>query len=618
MKKPQLNIVMVGHVDHGKSTLIGRLIYECNALPDGKYEQIQKSCARRNMAFEWAYLMDALQAERSQNITIDISQFWLRTENADYVLIDAPGHHEFLRNMFTGAAESKCAILLVDGAQGLEEQTKKHAYLLHLLGIKHIIVVINKMDKVNYDKDVFEQLKASATSYLQEIQLNPAYIIPISAYHGEMLREPSENMAWYQGVTLLEAMQTLAANQNNDCNFNELRIAVQDVYRFDERRIIAGTILNGSLKVGDNILISPHNYPANVASIITPQNDNALEAGSGAAIGITLKQQRFVERGHVINHFENPPILTNRLYMRLFWFSEQPLELGKIYKLRLHNSTFNCEVKAINYVLDTNNLQQQQSDYVEKHQIAEVLLHVRGLATFDEYHINPNMGRAVLEDDGRIVAGGLAMLQDLPNMRSAPKIITSNDLSLENMEITPNQRSAMNGHAGGILWFTGLSGAGKSTLAKELQQQLFMRGYQVYVLDGDNVRQGLNADLGFTPKDRAENIRRIGEVAALFADAGMIVITAFISPYSEDRRRARAAASEKFHTVYIKAGVDACEMRDVKGLYKKARSGEIGDFTGISAPYEIPENPELVIDTEAMSINDCTNLLIEYVRKNFG
>jgi bifunctional enzyme CysN/CysC len=618
MTKPQLNIVMVGHVDHGKSTLIGRLIYELNALPDGKYEQIHSSCTRRNMAFEWAYLMDALQAERSQNITIDISQFWLRTPNADYVLIDAPGHHEFLRNMFTGAAESDCAILLIDAAQGLEEQTRKHAYLLHLLGLKHIIIVINKMDKVEYSEQIFNELKEQAAKYCAEIQLNPTHIIPISAYNGELLTAISNNMKWYDGVTLVHAMQNLAENKHNTIDYVNLRFTVQDVYRFDERRIIAGMVVNGEIRVGDNILISPHNYQAEIASIITADSKSAGAAVAGQAIGITLKQQRFVERGHVISHVSNPPKLTNRLYMRLFWLSPQPLNLNQSYKLRLHNSSLNCEIAAINYVLDTVDLQKHQNQGVMQHQVAEVLINVRGLAVIDEYNENPNLGRAVLEVDGRIVAGGLVMLRDLPNMRSAPKIIASNDLSLENMQITSEQRTALNRHTGGILWFTGLSGAGKSTLAQELQQQLFMRGYQVYVLDGDNVRQGLNADLGFTPKDRTENIRRVGEVAALFADAGMIVMAAFISPYGEDRKRARAASPEKFHTVYIKAGVDACEMRDVKGLYKKARSGEINDFTGISAPYEVPESPELIINTETMNINDCTDLLIKYVQKHFG
>lgn len=667
MEQQQLNIVMVGHVDHGKSTLIGRLIYEMNALPDGKYEQIVKSCDKRGVSFEWAYLMDALQAERAQNITIDITQFWLRTPKRDYVLIDAPGHHEFLRNMFTGAAEADIAILLVDACDGMQEQTRKHAYLLYLLGIKRIIIVINKMDKVGYAQNMFAKIAQECEDYLQQIGLVALNIIPISAYNGEMLKQRGENMGWYDGLTIIEALEDFSIDEPSQKNnvqksgeqnigaqkYGLLRFCVQDVYRFDERRIIAGMILSGEMRVGDEILISPHNYQAKIATIITPKSENnggdnfvnhhfevansnysqqitaqqamaqQIIARRGESVGIILEQQRFVERGHVISHENDAPILSNQLYMRLFWLGAQPLQFGKQYMLRLHNSEFVAELRHINYVLDTNDLQQSQAEIVVQNQAADVLWQVRGLAIFDEYDDIQAMGRSVVMQDGRIVAGGLVTMcnhdgQYLPDMRTSPKIITSNNLTLENMEITAAQRQLINGHSGGILWFTGLSGSGKSTLAKELQKQLFTRGYQVYVLDGDNIRQGLNADLGFSPKDRGENIRRIGEVAALFADAGMVVITAFISPYAEDRRKARAAAHELFHTVHIKAGVEICESRDVKGLYKKARNGEINDFTGVSAPYEVPENPELVLDTEIMSIDDCIAELTAYVTKYFG
>jgi bifunctional enzyme CysN/CysC len=619
MQKQQLNIVMVGHVDHGKSTLIGRLIYEMNALPDGKYEQILQSCEKRAMQFEWAYLMDALQAERAQNITIDITQFWLRTPKRDYVLIDAPGHHEFLRNMFTGAAEGDVGVLLVDACEGMQEQTRKHAYLLHLLGVNKVIIAINKMDKVGYDEWRFKQVAHECESYVKQVGLHPLNIIPISAYHGDMLKQRAKNMGWYEGATLVEALENVTPHTLHKGESDiPLRFCVQDVYRFDERRIIAGTIASGALQVGDEILISPHNYQAQVASIINTDNENVSQAVAGEAIGITLTQQRFVERGHVISHFDNAPILSNQFYMRLFWLGAENLQHNKIYAIRLHNSTLSAEVKQINYVLDTNDLSQSSNDFVAQNQVAEVLWQVRGLASFDEYHHIAAMGRAVVMSGDRIVAGGLLTMQDLPNLRGSPKIITSQNVTCENMEISAQKRTARNGHKGGILWFTGLSGSGKSTLAKELQLQLFTRGYQVYVLDGDNVRQGLNADLGFSPKDRTENIRRIGEVASLFADAGMIVITAFISPYASDRRKARSAAPELFHVVHIKAGVEACEQRDVKGLYKKARAGEIADFTGVTAPYEVPVNPELVLDTESTMIDDCVAQLIAYVEKHFG
>jgi bifunctional enzyme CysN/CysC len=416
MQKQQLNIVMVGHVDHGKSTLIGRLIYEMNALPDGKYDQIVKSCEKRGMQFEWAYLMDALQAERAQNITIDITQFWLRTPKRDYVLIDAPGHHEFLRNMFTGAAEGDVGVLLVDAAQGMQEQTRKHAYLLHLLGVSNVIIAINKMDKVGYDEVRFKQVAGECESYLKHVGLNPLNIIPISAYHGDMLKQRGENMGWYEGATLVEALENCSPLEGELLKRGRtpevetwgevktpLRFCVQDVYRFDERRIIAGTIASGSLQVGDEILISPHNYQAQVASIINVDNQNVAQAVAGDAIGITLTQQRFVERGHVISHSDNAPILSNQFYMRLFWLGAENLQHNKTYAIRLHNSTLSAEVKQINYVLDTNDLSQSSNDFVAQNQVAEVLWQVRGLASFDEYHQIAAMGRAVVMAGDRIV-----------------------------------------------------------------------------------------------------------------------------------------------------------------------------------------------------------------------
>lgn len=617
--KQQLNIVMIGHVDHGKSTLIGRLIYEMGALPDGKYEQIVKSCKNRAVNFEWAYLMDALQSERAQNITIDITQFWLRNNNRDYVLIDAPGHYEFLRNMFTGAAESDAAILLIDAAQGMQEQTRKHAYLLQLLGITKIIIAINKMDKISYNEHKFNNLKQDITQYLKQLEIEPLNIVPISAYHGDMLKNRGHNMNWYSGLTLLQALEAIKKTEEN-YNNNALRFAVQDIYRFDrEERIIAGTVLSGHIQKNDDILISPHNYQAKIKDIFDINNQKVNQAYSGDAIGITLTQQRFVERGHIISHQHNPPILSNQFYMRLFWLGKESLQKNKIYKIRIHNSSLLAEIKQINYALDTDNLTQQTTAMIEQNMVAEVIWQLRGLAAFDEYQHIAAMGRAVvLNSDDRIVAGGLLEMRNLPNMRFNPKKVISENVTVQNLDISVDKRKILNGHQGGILWFTGLSGAGKTTLATELQHHLFTKGYQVYVLDGDNIRHGLNSDLGFSPNDRQENIRRIGEVAALFANAGMIVITAFISPYAQDRRKARAAASEIFHTVHLQAEIDICEKRDVKGLYKKARQGKIDDFTGISAPYEIPVNPELTLDTGTNSVDECLDTLVKYVEKHFG
>ncbi len=614
--REQIRLVIAGHVDHGKSTLIGRLVHDTGHLPDGKYEQIRAGCERRGVAFEWSFLMDALQAERSQGITIDMTQLWLRLEARDYVLIDAPGHHEFLKNMMTGAAEADAAILMVDVAEGMREQSRKHAYLLHLLGIRQVIVVINKMDKVGYDRAHYEEVAESCRAYLDTIELTAQAMIPVSAYNGVMVQEAGEAMPWYDGMTLVEALAGLTPVAHNADA--PLRLPVQDVYKFDDRRIIAGTLESGQLRAGDEILISPGNYTARVASLEGWPAAGDAAASAGQAIGITLDEQRFVERGHVISHVVQPPILTNQFYARLFWMGHTPLTVGASYTLRINTASYQAEVRAIHHVIDTNTLEEVPSDVVARHQVADILWQVRGLAVLDAHDDLPASGRCVVIDEHRICGGGILSMGELADQRVAPQAVKSEHLFTEEMMITTDQRESVNGHKGGILWFTGLSGSGKSTLAKELQQQLFARGYQVYVLDGDNVRQGLNADLGFAPEDRAENIRRVGEVAALFADAGMIVISAFISPYGEDRRRARAAAPEQFHTVHIQADLATCEARDTKGLYKKARDGEISEFTGISAPYEIPDNPELVIDTAGATIDACVAQLLAYVEKHFG
>jgi bifunctional enzyme CysN/CysC len=618
-EKQQLALVIVGHVDHGKSTLIGRLVHDMGCLPDGKEEAIRASCARRAVPFEWSFLMDALQAERSQGITIDMTQLWLRTPHRDYVIIDAPGHHEFLKNMLTGAAESDAAILLIDAVEGMREQTRRHATLLHLLGIRQVVVLINKMDAVVYDETRYRSLAEECKTYLHDIGITPAHIIPASAYHGVMVVERHADMPWYGGATLMEALASLHAT-NKDAAA-PLRFPVQDVYKFDNRRIIAGTIESGTLRVGDEILISPTNYTARIASMeawpvpTTP----IMQAVAGQAVGITLEEQRFIERGHIISHIDHAPLLTNQFYTRLFWMHPEPLQEGETYDVRIATATYRAEAKKIVHILDTNSLQTVESTQVARHQLAEVLWQVRGgLAVLDEHAHLPAMGRCVVLGETRIVGGGIVHMQGLSNQRALRGKVKSPNVRTEEMHITRAQRAAANGHTGGILWFTGLSGSGKSTLAKELQQHLFAHGYQVYVLDGDNIRQGLNADLGFSPEERAENIRRVGEVAALFADAGMIVISAFISPYRADRHRARAAAAELFHTVYINAGVEACEARDVKGLYQKARLGEIADFTGVSAPYEIPDNPELVINTETHSVSECVEQLLAYVKKHFA
>ena len=611
-----LKIVIVGHVDHGKSTLVGRLLHDTNSLPDGKFEQIQQSCKKRGMPFEWSFLMDALQAERDQGITIDTTQIFFKTPKRNYVIIDAPGHKEFLKNMISGAAQSEAALLIIDAKEGVKEQSKRHGYLLHLLGVRQIAVLVNKMDMVDYSEEVFNKIEKEYREYLSDIGVVPTFIIPISARDGEQITEHSKNMDWYKGVTVLQALDSFVYAKTLEQL--PLRFPIQDIYKFDERRIIVGRIESGTLKVGDELLFTPNNRKAKVASIEAWNTDKLPQiASAGESVGITLDDQIFVERGSIASHENDAPFLTNIFRARLFWLGNKPLKQGGRYKLKISTCEVMAEVKEIEKVVDTGSLEHSTQQIVEKGAVAEVVFRIRGMTGIDDFITNPKMGRFVVIEDYDVCGGGIIDLQGFHNQRVSTQDVKSHNITAVDLKINATQRALANGHTGGIMWFTGLSGSGKSTLALELQQRLFAKGYQVYVLDGDNVRSGLNKDLGFAAEDRAENIRRIGEVAALFASAGIIVITSFISPYIEDRKRAHSAAPDFFNEIYIKADIKTCEHRDPKGLYKKAIAGDIKDFTGISAPYEEPETPDLVIDTNNLSVDESVAMLVEYAHKQF-
>ncbi len=613
-KKQQLKIVIVGHVDHGKSTLVGRLLHDTHSLPDGKMEAIQASCKKRGMPFEWSFLMDALQTERDQGITIDTTQIWLKTPKRDVVIIDAPGHKEFLKNMITGAAQADGALLLIDAKEGIREQSKRHGVLLHLLGVRQIAVLVNKMDMVGYDQKTFDVIEKEYRSYLKTLGVEPTCFIPISAREGDLIVEPSQHMPWYKGESVIGALDALTVAVADERL--PLRFPIQDVYKFDERRILAGRIESGMIRVGDAIIFSPTNTPQTVASIESwpPAATPITQASAGQCVGITLESQIFVERGNIVSHAEQAPLLTNHFRARIFWLGKKPLELSRRYKIKLGTSEIMAEIKMIEHVIDAESLAHIQSDKVERGNVAEVILRTRSLVAVDDFNNNPRLGRFVILQDYDVAGGGIISTEGFADQRTHGGMsVKSTNITAEDVGVTMEQRAIANGHTGGILWMTGLSGSGKSTLAKALHRRLFDKGYQVYMLDGDNIRNGLNRDLGFSPEDRSENIRRVGEVAALFAQAGVIVISSFISPYKEDRRRVRTMAPELFHNIYIKASVEACEKRDLKGLYKKARAGEIKDFTGISAPYEPPENPDLVVDTEVLSVEASVAALLEYV-----
>jgi bifunctional enzyme CysN/CysC len=610
-----LHIAIVGHIDHGKSTLIGRLLHEVGALPDGKLEAVEAMCRRRGVPFEWAFVTDALQTERDQGATTDVSHIRFSTPSRGYVFVDAPGHREFLKNMISGAALSDAALLVIDAAEGVHEQSRRHGFLVHLLGIRQVVVAVNKMDAVGYDAARFADIEREYRTYLEEVGISPTHIIPVSAREGDNIAARSARTSWYAGPSVLEAIERFAAQA--PLRELPLRMPVQDVYRFDDRRIIAGRIESGRLRVGDRLMFSPSNKTAVVRSIEAWNvPEHLFSAHAGQSVGFTLEDQIFVDRGEVASHEDHAPIETDVFRGRLFWLGAAPLEAGQRYTLKLGTLQTPVTAERIEKVIETNDLSSRAADRIQRDAVGEVILRSRALLALDPHADNPRTGRFVLVDGNDVVAGGLIDMDGYPDQRPLLTVRSTNVTAVEH-RVTEPMRASRSGHAGGVIWFTGLSGAGKSTLAIELEQRLFTRGYQVYVLDGDNVRRGLNANLSFSPEDRAENIRRVGEVAALFADAGMIVITAFISPYRSDRDRARAAAGDRFREVHIKAPLAECERRDPKGLYAKARSGAIPEFTGVSAPYEEPETADLIIDTERQGVEESVRALIEFVEREF-
>ena len=624
-----LRIVIVGHVDHGKSTLVGRFLHDTGALSQGKFEAIQASCQRRGVPFEWAFLMDALQAERDQNITIDVSQIAFKTAaGRPGVLIDAPGHKEFLKNMITGAARADAALLLIAANEGVREQSRRHGYLLSLLGLKQVAVVVNKMDLVGYDPEVFRAIEREYRDFLFAFGVEPKVFIPISAREGANVAARSETMPWYTGPTIAEVLDVFTPPVSAAAG--PLRLPIQDVYRFDARRILAGRIESGTLRVGDELTFSPFNKTATVASIEhwpeRPANANGNGHGAtesveaGESVGITLTEQIFVERGHVASHVFDAPIESNRVKASVFWLGRKDLTLGGSYKLKLATQELECQIASIERVIDASTLAAPASRdgaeegsairTVSRNDVAELTLQMRKPLVLDNHDRVAPLGRFVLVD-GHDVSGGGIVFGGVYTDRRA---VVSQNLTWNNGTIHSSDRARRNGHKGAVVWLTGLSGAGKSTIANALERELFGQQFQSYVLDGDNIRHGLNANLGFSPEDRIENIRRVAEVARLMADGGFVTVTAFISPYRADRRRAREVALEggcEFIEVYVNTPLEVCEQRDPKSLYKKARAGEIKQFTGIDAPYEAPDDPEIVVHTERQTVAESVNVILE-------
>lgn len=612
----QLKIVIVGHVDHGKSTFVGRLFHDTGSLSEGKLEQLQKIAERRGVPFEWANLMDALQAERDQNITIDTAQIWFHTKKRQYVIIDAPGHKEFLKNMVTGAANAEAALLLIDANEGVQEQSRRHGYLLNLLGIRQIAVLVNKMDLQNYSEERFKQIESEYRIFLQSLGVVPKVFVPIAAKHGDNIASLSKNTPWWSGPTVLDILDEFkVAELPKD---QPLRFPIQDVYRFDERRILAGRIESGSIKVGDRLIFCPGNKASTVKTIERWNAPSREQAGAGESIGVTLTEQIFVERGTVAALESAPPYELTLFKARIFWLGRSPFRKGKLYKLKLATQEVDCEIENIDKVIDASTLEtisrKEKEIFVGRHEVAELSIRTKRPIAFDVHSEIVATGRFVIVDGFEVSGGGIIAADVYPKRTSEASHVTADLYWRSHGKVTAEQRARRNGHAGRVVWLTGIPGSGKTAIATELERELFNMGKHACVLDGDNIRHGLCSDLAFSPQDHRENIRRVGEVAKLFADVGMICITAFISPSRADRLLAREMVSDgQFVEVYLNAPPSVCEQRDPKGIHAKARAGEIKEFADMSASYEPPLGPELELQTDNMTVAEAVAKIIDYL-----
>jgi bifunctional enzyme CysN/CysC len=533
-----------------------------------------------------------------------------------HAFIDAPDESAFLQNMAAGATGAETAILALDAGEGFDDSARRRAYLLHLFGIGQVAVAVTRMERVDFSESRFAEVARDVARYFAALDRAPVAVVPVSARDGDNMAERSARMAWYEGPSILEALERCDAVSAPA--EQPLRFPVRDARKLDGRRVLSGRVESGVLRAGDRLLFSPSNKIAQVRAInVTDVDPAPVEATTGDSVEVTLEEPLLIERGEVASHEDQPPQLSTVFRASLCWLAGAPLEVGQRYALKLATQVGAVTVQSIEGIVDIGPLARRSSDRVGPNAVAEVVLRSRRVLALDEHRSLARCGRFVLLDGETVVAGGIVSMEGYPDQRQALEVRATNVTNVEH-RIAAGSRAERNGHIGGVLWFTGLSGAGKSTLAMEVEQRLFTKGYHVYVLDGDNVRRGLNINLGFTPGDRAENIRRVGEVAALFADGGFICISAFISPYRADRERARHAAGDAFHEVFIDADLETCERRDPKGLYKKARAGEIEEFTGVSAPYEPPASPALAVDTANHSIEDCVAQILNYVEGAFA
>lgn len=605
--KGLLRFITCGSVDDGKSTLIGRLLFESRALFDDQLSALESDSRRhgtRNGEIDYALLLDGLSAEREQGITIDVAYRFFSTDKRKFIVADCPGHEQYTRNMATGASTADVAVVLVDARKGLLAQTRRHSYIASLLGIRHVLLAVNKMDLVGFDFAVFDEVVAGYRALADQLGIANVQAVPLSALQGDNLMQRSPNTPWYDGPSVLEYLENVDASRGAaDIG---LRLPVQYVNRPDQDfRGFAGTIASGIVRPGDDIVVLPSGRRSKVARIVTATGDLDV-AGEGQAVTLTLRDELDISRGDVVADAHRPPQVADQFAAHMLWMGEQALLPGRPYWLKIGTRTVSASVTEIKHKIDVNTQEPLAAKHLELNEVGYCNLYLDQPVPFEAYADSRTLGGFILVDrqsNATVAAGTLEFA-----LRRAGNI------HWQHLDVDKTARARIKGQKARVLWFTGLSGSGKSTIANLVDKRLHALGYHTFILDGDNVRHGLNKDLGFTDEDRVENIRRVAEVARLMADAGLIVLVSFISPFRAERRMARELFdSGEFVEVFIDTPLAVAEKRDVKGLYAKARAGQLRNFTGIDSPYEVPQAAELKLDTVNESAEHLAQQVIDYL-----
>ena len=618
--KDLLRFLTCGSVDDGKSTLIGRLLYDSHMIYEDQLEKIAKDSkvyGTTDEDFDPALLTDGLKAEREQGITIDVAYRYFSTDKRKFIIADCPGHEQYTRNMATGASNCNLAVILIDARHGVITQTKRHSFICSLLGIKHVIVAVNKMDLVDWSEERYEQIKDEYNAFVARLNFADIHFIPMSALKGDNVVEHSEHLTWYDGPTFLHHLESV--NISTDRNLIDMRFPVQYVLRPNlDFRGFSGTMASGVLRVGDEVASLPSRQQSKIKAIYGPDGE-IEEAFTPQAITVTLEDEIDVSRGNMLVPVKNIPHIGNEFEAMVVWMHEDAAQSGKSYLVKHTSSMIPGVLSDIRYKVDVNTMKRDKNveagesvTALELNEIGRGHITLHRPIAFDSYERNRATGAFIIVDRLTNVTVGAGMIVDRivsrPGHKKGP--VSQNIVKSESL-VSAEDRQKLLGQKGATVWLTGLSGSGKSTIAQQLEKELTEQGHLCYILDGDNVRHGLNRDLGFSMEDRKENIRRIAEVAALMNDAGVIVITSFISPYISDRAAAREViGDESFIEVFIDTPIEVCEQRDPKGLYKKARSGEIQQFTGVSDPYEAPQDAELTLSTEALNPSQSARMVI--------